>query len=107
MEERNDAPVLLLVVPLLVTLCVEAVPAGTVEPARPLRVVTYNLRHGGAASRFTDEESHLEVRLEMAILAFQALEPDAIAGRLPNGAALWWPSDHYGVFSEVEIVPVN
>ena len=27
-------------------------------------------------------------------------------GRLPNGAALW-PSDHYGVFAEIEIVPFN
>lgn len=27
-------------------------------------------------------------------------------GRLPNGAALW-PFEHYGVFAEVEIVPVN
>lgn len=59
MEERNDAPVLLLAVLLLVTLCMEAVPAGTVEPARPLRVVTYNLMHGGASSSFTDDESHL------------------------------------------------
>lgn len=71
--------VLLLAGLLLVMLCVEAVSAGTVEPTRPLRVVTYNLLHGGAASSFTDDESHLEVRLEMAIRQFQALEPDVIA----------------------------
>jgi exonuclease III len=27
-------------------------------------------------------------------------------GRLPDGRSLW-PSDHYGVFAEIDIVPVN
>ena len=79
MEEPNDASVLLLAALLLVTLCVEAVSAGTVEPPRPLRVVTYNLLHAGAASSFKDDESHLKVRLEIAIRELQALDPDVIA----------------------------
>jgi len=49
------------------------------DPAQPLRVVTYNLLHGGPLSGFKDDQSHLEVRLDMAIRELKALEPDIIA----------------------------
>jgi len=49
------------------------------DPARPLRVVTYNLLHDGAASGFFDGRTHLEERLDMAIREMKALDPDIIA----------------------------
>ena len=45
----------------------------------PLRVVTYNLLHGGPMSGFMDDGSHLEARLDMAIQELKALDPDIIA----------------------------
>jgi len=49
------------------------------ERGRPLRVVTYNLLHGGPLSGFKDGQSHLEERLDMTIRELKALEPDIIA----------------------------
>jgi endonuclease/exonuclease/phosphatase family metal-dependent hydrolase len=49
------------------------------EPVRPLRVVTYNLLHGGPASGLMLDESQLDLRLDMAVRELQALEPDIIA----------------------------
>jgi len=49
------------------------------DEARPLRVVTYNLLHGGPLSGFKDDGSHLEARLDMAIRELRALDPDIIA----------------------------
>ncbi|MGH7278306.1 MAG: endonuclease/exonuclease/phosphatase family protein [Candidatus Rokuibacteriota bacterium] len=55
--------------------------AGTAfaEPARPLRIVTYNILHGGPASGFSDGGTHLPQRLAMAIRALTALDPDIVA----------------------------
>ena len=49
------------------------------DPGRPLRVVTYNLLHGGPLSGFKDDGSHLEARLDMAIRELKALDPDIVA----------------------------
>jgi hypothetical protein len=49
------------------------------DSARPLRVVTYNVLHGGPLSGFKDDNSHLEARLDMAIRELETLEPDIIA----------------------------
>ncbi|MGH7231975.1 MAG: endonuclease/exonuclease/phosphatase family protein [Nitrospiraceae bacterium] len=76
--ELKDACGLLLAV-LLLTLCAGAASAASEGPVRPLRVVTYNVLHGGPASGFKDDGSHLEVRLEMAIRELTALEPDIVA----------------------------
>lgn len=46
---------------------------------RPLRVVTYNLLHDGAASGFLDGDTHLEERLKMTIRELKALDADIIA----------------------------
>jgi endonuclease/exonuclease/phosphatase family metal-dependent hydrolase len=55
--------------------------AAAAEPGavRPLRVVTYNLLHDGAASGFLDGRTHLEERLEMTIRELKALDPDIVA----------------------------
>ena len=56
--------------------------AGAPEPnghVRPLRVVTYNLLHDGAASGFVDGRTHLDERLEMTIRELKALDPDIVA----------------------------
>lgn len=44
----------------------------------PLRVVTYNLLHDGAASGFVEGETHLEERLEMVVRELKALDPDIV-----------------------------
>jgi endonuclease/exonuclease/phosphatase family metal-dependent hydrolase len=64
---------------LLLALSSSATFAGPEEHGRPLRVVTYNLLHGGPASGFMGDETHLEARLEMAIRELAALEPDIVA----------------------------
>jgi len=74
---RYGLNILLLAV-LLVLLSAAAF-AGPEERMRPLRVVTYNLLHGGPASGFTNDDTHLEARLEMAIRELAALEPDIVA----------------------------
>ena len=53
--------------------------AANEDAVRPLRVVTYNLLHDGAASGFFDGRTHLEERLQMAIRELKALEPDIVA----------------------------
>ena len=82
MNSRSDsklknASIWLLAV--LVSLVVQAAPSASEEPIQPLRVVTYNILHGGPTSGFKDGGSHLEERLEMAIRELQALEPDIVA----------------------------
>jgi endonuclease/exonuclease/phosphatase family metal-dependent hydrolase len=49
------------------------------DPVPPLRVVTYNLLHDGAASGFFDGRTHLEDRLDMAIRELKTLDPDILA----------------------------
>ena len=74
---RYGLNILLLAV--LLALSSAAAFAGPEEGLRPLRVVTYNLLHGGPASGFTNDDTHLEARLEMAIRELATLEPDIIA----------------------------
>lgn len=52
-------------------------PAGA-EPARPLRVVTYNLFHGGASSGLSGDGHGLDARLEMVVRELRAQDPDVI-----------------------------
>lgn len=63
----------------LFCLALDTATAAAHEEPRPLRVVTYNLLHDGAASGFFDGRTHLEERLQMAIRELKALEPDIIA----------------------------
>jgi endonuclease/exonuclease/phosphatase family metal-dependent hydrolase len=53
--------------------------APAAEPVRPLRVLTYNVLHGGPASGFMLDDTHLESRLDMAMREIEALQPDIIA----------------------------
>jgi endonuclease/exonuclease/phosphatase family metal-dependent hydrolase len=75
---RHGLNILLLAV-MMLALWSAAALAGPEERIRPLRVVTYNLLHGGPASGFIDDDTHLEARLEMAIRELAALEPDIVA----------------------------
>jgi endonuclease/exonuclease/phosphatase family metal-dependent hydrolase len=58
-------------------LLVAAVSAGA--PARPLRVVTFNLFHGGPSSSLSGDTKDLDARLAMVIDALRALAPDVVA----------------------------
>jgi endonuclease/exonuclease/phosphatase family metal-dependent hydrolase len=62
----------------LVTTIVAATPESD-GSVRPLRVVTYNLLHDGAASGFVDGRTHLDERLDMTIRELKALDPDIVA----------------------------
>ena len=53
--------------------------ATAAETARPLRVVTYNVLHGGPFSGITGDDQELERRLAMAIDGLRALGPDVVA----------------------------
>ena len=57
---------------------VTAAPAGS-EPALRLRVVTFNLFHGGATSGLWGDGRHLEQRLALAVRELRALDPDVVA----------------------------
>lgn len=52
---------------------------GGAEPARPLRIVTFNLFHGGASSGLTGDAGQLDRRLEMVARELAALDPDVVA----------------------------
>jgi endonuclease/exonuclease/phosphatase family metal-dependent hydrolase len=76
----------LLVLKVVLAICVLAPGPPTADAAsssdvsrRPLRLLTYNLLHGGPGSGFMRDDSHLDVRLEMALRTIQALDPDIIA----------------------------
>jgi endonuclease/exonuclease/phosphatase family metal-dependent hydrolase len=56
-----------------------AVPAATRADERPLRLVTFNLLHGGPWSSFTGDDQELESRLAMTIEELRALQPDLVA----------------------------
>jgi endonuclease/exonuclease/phosphatase family metal-dependent hydrolase len=49
------------------------------EPTRPLRVVTFNLLHGGASSGLRGDGQRLDLRLEMVVHELRALDPDVVA----------------------------
>lgn len=52
---------------------------GGAETPRPLRVVTFNLFHGGPSSGLTGDAGRLDARLDMVVRELAALEPDVIA----------------------------
>jgi len=54
-----------------------AVPAEAEE--RPLRLVTFNVLHGGPWSSFTGDDLQLESRLALIIEGLRALDPDVVA----------------------------
>ena len=61
----------------------EGSPAGqhvaAVEPPRSLRVVTFNLLHGGPASGWFGDGQELARRLEITLAELRGLRPDVIA----------------------------
>jgi endonuclease/exonuclease/phosphatase family metal-dependent hydrolase len=66
---------LLLVV--LAVIAAAAAPAGAEE--RPLRLVTFNVLHGGPWSGLTRGDHHLEARLAIIVEGLRALDPDVVA----------------------------
>jgi len=66
-----------LLCPLLILLTVG--PATVTAQERPLRLVTFNLLHGGPWSSFTGDDQQLEARLDLIIEALRALDPDVVA----------------------------
>ena len=64
---------------LLLGLVIAAGPAEVGAEDRPLRVVTFNMLHGGPWSSFTGDDLHLERRLAMIIEDLHALDPDVVA----------------------------
>ncbi|HEV8583784.1 MAG TPA: endonuclease/exonuclease/phosphatase family protein [Methylomirabilota bacterium] len=67
---------------LVAAVCLLAALAGgrvaAAEPASTLRVVTFNLLHGGPASGWRGDGEHLEERLALVTREFAALEPDVV-----------------------------
>jgi endonuclease/exonuclease/phosphatase family metal-dependent hydrolase len=64
---------------LLLGLLTAASPAVVAAEERPVRLVTFNLLHGGPWSRFTGEDLHLDRRLAMVIEELRGLDPDVLA----------------------------
>ena len=64
---------------LLLLLMPAASSAAPAEPARPLRVVTFNSLHGGPASGLRGDGDALETRLVMVIDELRRLAPDIVA----------------------------
>jgi endonuclease/exonuclease/phosphatase family metal-dependent hydrolase len=56
-----------------------ALPAAVSAEERPLRLVTFNLYHGGPWGAVTGDDGHLETRVAMIIEALRALDPDVLA----------------------------
>jgi endonuclease/exonuclease/phosphatase family metal-dependent hydrolase len=54
-------------------------PSATNGEERPLRLVTFNLLHGGPWSAFTGDDQDLEARLAMMVEELGALRPDVVA----------------------------
>lgn len=61
-------------------------PTGATE-ARPLRVVTFNLLHGGPTSGWFGDGDALEERLEMVTTELRALRPDIVG--VQEASAAW------------------
>jgi endonuclease/exonuclease/phosphatase family metal-dependent hydrolase len=64
---------------LLLVLVAMAGSAAGGERGRPLRVITFNLLHGGPASGLAGDGDHLETRLAMVIDELRGLAPDVVA----------------------------
>src|ERR1700752_3170792 len=63
----------------LVVVLIAAFPAVTTAEDRPLRLVTFNMLHGGPWSSFRGDDAGLGARLGMMIAALRALDPDVVA----------------------------
>ena len=64
----------------LLLVCLVVAPAATAaEEDRPLRIVTFNLLHGGPWSGLTGRDDHLEARLSLIVAQLRALDPDVVA----------------------------
>jgi endonuclease/exonuclease/phosphatase family metal-dependent hydrolase len=63
----------------LLLVVIAAVPTGAEAEERPLRLVTFNVLHGGPWSSFTGDDLQLESRLAMIIEGLRALDPDVVA----------------------------
>ena len=64
---------------LLLVVALVAAPAAAAAEDRPLRVVTFNLLHGGPWSGLTGRDDYLEARLGLIISQLRALDPDVVA----------------------------
>jgi endonuclease/exonuclease/phosphatase family metal-dependent hydrolase len=71
-----------------------AAPSATGGEERPLRLVTFNLLHGGPWSGFTGDDQHLEARLAMMTEELAALRPDVVA--LQESPVTRWRGDVAG-----------
>ena len=63
----------------LVIAAAATAPALGSDSARPLRVVTLNLLHGGASSGLTGDTRDLDTRLAIVIEELRRLAPDVVA----------------------------
>ena len=67
----------------LLCLLLVVIAAGPAAPGeaeeRPLRLVTFNVLHGGPWSSFTGDDLQLESRLALIIEGLRALDPDVVA----------------------------
>jgi hypothetical protein len=55
-----------------------ALPVGAGAAERPLRIVTFNVLHGGPWSGWTGDDQELEARLAIVTEELRALEPDVV-----------------------------
>jgi endonuclease/exonuclease/phosphatase family metal-dependent hydrolase len=62
-------------------------PGAAAEPPRSLRVVTFNMLHGGPASGWFGDGQELARRLEIALAELRGLRPDVIA--LQEASEAW------------------
>jgi endonuclease/exonuclease/phosphatase family metal-dependent hydrolase len=76
---------------LLLGVLIVVAPATAGAEERPLRLVTFNLLHGGPWSSFTGDDLHLESRLAMMIEELRALRPDVVA--LQESPVTWRRGD--------------
>ena len=77
---------------LLVTVLLVATPVGATAPEdRPLRLVTFNLLHGGPWSGLTGRDDRLEARLSLMAAQLRALDPDIVA--LQESPVTRWRGD--------------
>ena len=83
---------------MLVLGLVAAAPVATAAEDRPLRVVTFNLLHGGPWSGLTGRDDHLEARLALIAAQLRALEPDVVA--LQESPVSRWRGDVAARLSE-------
>jgi endonuclease/exonuclease/phosphatase family metal-dependent hydrolase len=62
----------------LLLLVLHPPPDVTAEPVRPLRVVSYNILHGGVLSGLNGKDEDLEARLRISVEQLRALDADII-----------------------------